>query len=396
MNHVVKHKSVAITVYPWIHPSGRKYWRFKANGKHVTRASLKDAKDAAKAQARTTYRGEVDLSDLSDDQRTAVRRLIESGITASDVSEFLEWKRRFRPAVPLDAAREKFLSAKKVSGHYHRRNLTRYLALLSPLGSSMMDSVTADDLRALLPAGAAPRTLANIRQSWVTFWRWSARNNLVSKENADMPSILDLPAVVRGIPAIYSDEELRKLFDNVKPSYLPWLAMAAFAGLRTEEVAPIKHSDKSPLDWADFHWDRDIIIVRPETAKTGRRRVVPILPALEKWLRPIAKESGRLAPRVPPSAGEGKAMAETTRLGGFIGGWKRNALRHSWITYRAAMVGISQTAMEAGNSESEARRSYVDAAGKDVAEKWFSVFPLCSPDGPDDAPEPSNKKSGSP
>jgi hypothetical protein len=37
------------------------------------------------------------------------------------------------------------------------------------------------------------------------------------------------------------------------------------------------------------------------------------------------------------------------------------------------MVGISQTAMEAGNSESEARKSYVDAMGADEAEAWFSV-----------------------
>jgi hypothetical protein len=72
-------------------------------------------------------------------------------------------------------------------------------------------------------------------------------------------------------------------------------------------------------------------------------------------------------------------MSETTRLGNLIGGWKRNALRHSWLTYRSAIVGISQTANEAGNSESEARRSYVDAQGEDVAKAWFSVFPKCSP-----------------
>ena len=69
-------------------------------------------------------------------------------------------------------------------------------------------------------------------------------------------------------------------------------------------------------------------------------------------------------------------MSETTRLGNLIGGWKRNALRHSFLSYRSALVGISQTAMEAGNSESEARRSYVDAQGKDMAEAWFAVMPI--------------------
>ena len=58
-----------------------------------------------------------------------------------------------------------------------------------------------------------------------------------------------------------------------------------------------------------------------------------------------------------------------------MGGWRRNALRHSFISYRAAQTGLSQTAMEAGNSESEARRSYNDAKGKDEADAWFAVVP---------------------
>lgn len=379
MNHAVKYKSVTITVYPWRHPSGREYFRFKHHGKAVTRASLAEAKREAMVRARAMYRGGVSLDDLSAEQILTVKRFLELNPTQSDVDSFAEWKTRHRPQITLEEARSAFLTAKKTTaGHYHQRNLSRYLGVLDPLAGTSMSDITIDNLREMLPDGA-PRTLSNIRQTWVTFWRWAARRGMLDKELADVPAMLDLKPVVRAIPAIYTAEELRVLLEAVKPAYLPWLALSAFAGMRTEEVAPIKHSDKPPLDWSDFHWDRDLIIVRPETAKTGRRRVVPILPALEAWLRPIAKESGRLSPRIPPSAGEGRVMAETTRLGKLIGGWKRNALRHSWITYRAALVGIAQTSMEAGNSESEARRSYVDAAGPDMAEKWFTVLPLCSP-----------------
>ena len=65
--------------------------------------------------------------------------------------------------------------------------------------------------------------------------------------------------------------------------------------------------------------------------------------------------------------------AETTRLGAFVGGWRRNALRHSFLSYRAAQVGIAQAAREAGNSEAVARRVYEDAKGADEASLWFSL-----------------------
>ena len=108
---------------------------------------------------------------------------------------------------------------------------------------------------------------------------------------------------------------------------------------------------------------------------------MPICDALRAWIKPIAKASGPVNELCPPNrrgrAGEGlgKCEAETVRLGGLIGGWKSNALRHSFISYRAAIVGLAQTAMEAGNSEGQAKRSYNDAKGLDEASAWFGVLP---------------------
>lgn len=39
------------------------------------------------------------------------------------------------------------------------------------------------------------------------------------------------------------------------------------------------------------------------------------------------------------------------------------------------LAGVAQTAMEAGNSESEARKSYNDAKSEAEAEEWFSLKP---------------------
>jgi hypothetical protein len=57
-----------------------------------------------------------------------------------------------------------------------------------------------------------------------------------------------------------------------------------------------------------------------------------------------------------------------------IGGWKPNARRHSYISYRAALIGLGRCAMEAGNSEGEAKRSYNDAMSEAEATLYFSIF----------------------
>ena len=53
----------------------------------------------------------------------------------------------------------------------------------------------------------------------------------------------------------------------------------------------------------------------------------------------------------------GGRQTATGLLGAAVGGWRRNALRHSFISYRAVQIGLSRTALEAGNSEGEDKRS---------------------------------------
>ena len=187
---------------------------------------------------------------------------------------------------------------------------------------------------------------------------------------------MEKPSCPRTTPVIYTPDELDLLLADVSQSYLPWLALAAWAGIRAEEICPDKGSRKDGLCWEDFKWDSNTIEIRSEVAKTGHRRLAPILPALRAVLWPL-RGSGRVLTGLPPHRSpHGGRISETTRLGKVIGGWKRNALRHSFISYRSAQVGTMQAALEAGNSESVTRRNYQDAVTKDAAELWFAV-----PDG---------------
>jgi len=184
----------------------------------------------------------------------------------------------------------------------------------------------------------------------------------------------EIPMVEDTVPETYSPEELKILLANVRPEFSAWLAVAAWAGMRTDEICPITGSRKSPLDWSDIDFERDQITVRPATAKMKRRRVIPMTAALKSHLLPLKHESGPMHATFAPTKSDGKKLvAETVRLGAFVGGWKDNALRASFISYRCALKGMGVTAMEAGNSEDEIKKSYLDAKSPAEAEAWFSI-----------------------
>jgi len=374
---IVKYRTVAITVFPWRHSSGREYWKFHHGKRSVTRATLDAAKKEAKKIAEDTYLRGAGLPPLDEDQTRALRRLLDADPRLAMVDEFVLWHGRRKPRKATHEAVAEFLAVKAANAgrsKYNVANLKRYLA---DLPTCDLAEITPANLPALT---GAPRTRRNRLSAWITFFRWCQRMEYLPHGEPTAPERLEKPIVPASIPTTYSRDELDILLANVTPEYLPWLALAAWAGIRTEEICPDHKSGKDALRWEDFAWERDIIIIRPEVAKTGRRRVVPILPALRAALLPIAGK-GRVGPFLPPhTPPKGGKLAETTRLGAFlVGGWKRNALRHSFISYRAAEIGLAQCAMEAGNSEGEARKSYNDAKGKDEAALWFSPNSLTAP-----------------
>jgi integrase len=381
----VKYRTVSITVYPWIKPNGAEYWQFRyedaATGKQmrVTRSTLAKAKLEALKHAQATYRGHLDFDLLTAGQTAGIQRMLAVDPNLSMVDEFLVWHGKMRPRKLTGEALDEFFAAKESNRGDSKSNLhalTIHLRLLKPFRKKVIADITPSDLAATISPDLSPRSRKNIRAAFVTFFRWCVEREYLEHGKKTAPEKIEKPIVTRGVPSTLTPAELQILFANIKPQYLPWLALVAFAGLRSEEVCPDPDGDKSPLDWSDIHWDRGIIIVQPETAKTKQRRVAKILPALEAFLKPHAKTSGRVGPLKQPSKRAKKGIeAETSRIGAFIGGWKRNAIRHSFISYRAATEGLAQTAMEAGNSESEARKSYNDAKGEDEAKEWFAVRP---------------------
>ena len=144
----------------------------------------------------------------------------------------------------------------------------------------------------------------------------------------------------------------------------PCLALAAFAGLRSEEILR--------LDWADIERRPGFIEVAAHKAKTATRRIVPIPENLARWLAIAPRNGERLWPHSKAWFFEAmRNAADNAKIK-----WKQNALRHSFISYRLAEIqDVNRVALEAGNSPQMIFRHYRELATPEQARTWFSISP---------------------
>jgi integrase len=162
---------------------------------------------------------------------------------------------------------------------------------------------------------------------------------------------------------------------------VPFLAIGAFAGLRSAEI--------ERLDWSEVHLAERFIEVKAAKAKTASRRIVPMSENLAKWLAPRAEKEGRVVPFDNVNKQIGWLVEDTTaglkaaakkekkdpeKVKAAV--WKKNALRHSFISYRVADTqNVNQTALEAGNSPAVIFKHYRELVRPAEAKKWFGIEP---------------------
>ena len=371
--------SVTMILYPW-----REAWRFawhdeQGRRRYTTRKSLQEAKRAARDRAHAIQNALPDIAEMQPLTKQRLSRLLNADPELDLIEDYLRACDQSKPSVSVSEAREQFIELKRANKGRSVRNVQNLESHLRPFislhGDRPMSSLSVRELNDYLLRDPkhSPKTRKQHRGSLVTFFRWAARSGYLPEGITNMERTEQV-IVPRSIPSTWSPGELATMLEAVDPKFLGWLACAAFGGFRSDELCTVSPG-KSPLDWSDFQWDRGNIRVRPETDKNGKARNVAILPALAAWLEPIKEDSGPICPSLPWRPGKNGKPSETARLGKLVGGWRRNALRHSWISYRAAEIGLALTAKEAGNSESEARKSYDDAKTQAEAKAWFSVLP---------------------
>lgn len=169
-----------------------------------------------------------------------------------------------------------------------------------------------------------------------------------------------------GAIGIFTPAEMRRLLAVARPEIVPFLAVAAFAGLRTAEI--------TRLDWSKVNLAKRFIEVTAQSAKTASRRIVPMPDNLAAWLAPYAKVDGPVCPLVRPEKHSGEVTGRAAKVA-----WKRNGLRHSFISYRLAVTkNTASTALEAGNSPAMVFGHYRELVHDEQAAEWFGILPTAT------------------
>ena len=160
---------------------------------------------------------------------------------------------------------------------------------------------------------------------------------------------------------ILTPNEMTAFLTAVDRDWLPFFAISAFTGLRSQEVGR--------LDWNEINSDRSIIDLPFEKSKNGNRKLEEIPANLLPILTPFARAEGPVMPRKKLA----HAMVNGARDAGIV--WKQNCLRHSFCSYAVALKGLDWTAMQADHSTQTLRKNYLEVVSKEEAAKYWATKP---------------------
>ena len=339
-------------------------------------SSLQAAKDEAAAKATSLSTGDVTALSLSGDDRLSYVRAMEAlgplnvrvEMAATEYAKY--WQKMggdfFKEAVTEFIARRNNIKPVTVRGLVVLFiELGRFAAQFPGPVTEVTPEVVLTFLDGLKMSA---RTRFNYARLLRTLFRFAQSRRFLPKDIDPMEGI-DIDFDDDGEIEIFTAAELDRILKAARPELVPFIAIGAFAGLR--------HAEIKRLDWQEIDLERGFIEVKGAKAKTRQRRLVPISENLKAWLAPHHQESGLVIPFVHSSKqlmwlvdDANKSTTETPLR------WKRNGLRHSFISYRVAEVqSADKVALEVGNSPQMIFKHYRELVRPEDAKIWFSLMP---------------------
>ena len=189
-----------------------------------------------------------------------------------------------------------------------------------------MNALAPDDVAQFLDSlKLSARSYNNFLWALRTFFRYAQKHDWLSKR-IDLLARVERRESKRAPVEIFTPAQLAALLEHSSAQLQPCIALAAFAGVRAEEILR--------LDWLDIERRPGFVEVAAHKSKTASRRIVPISDNLAKWLA-VA----------PPQGAFGRATAWFLRQYALQrvaeGDVEAQRPRHSYISYRLAEFMMS-------------------------------------------------------
>jgi integrase len=276
------------------------------------------------------------------------------------------------PQITVTDAVEKFRAAKEAEGmsDVYLKDIRGKKAGTGLLGDFARNfqcplaSIQPDDLRQYLNAKRVGLvSKANRRRLLVTLFNFAKAQGWLRANEETAADALGTYNIKQREVEIYTPAEIARLLNAADPDFVPYIALIAFGGVRREEL-------HKGLMWQSINFDRGYIIVPAAIAKTGRKRKIVMSENLLQWLAPFRAKSGPIFDIDPQ-----RRIAKVVKASGVK--WKRNALRHSFGSYRMEQTkNEGQVALEMGNSPQVVKDHYFEIVDERAAKAYWSIKPL--------------------
>ena len=325
------------------------------------------------------WKPDADLNLAVTDYVAAARRLPESTSLKEAVDFYLKRHPIGLPRKTVQEVVDELVDAKEKAGksEIYTKELSRRLGHFANAFKIRLSLVPGKQVEDFIRAlGVGGRTQNNYRQVINTLFKFAVKRGYLPKDHDEI-SAVELADNDSGEIEVFNPLELRKLFNACltpvqergkwrdREAMIPYLAIAAFCGLRSAEIAR--------LDWSEVHLTgaEHFIEVKAAKAKTASRRTVPIPGNCALWLAPFMQEAGPVCPFERPDKQCFQYLGPAAELK-----WKHNGLRHSFISYRLALTkNVHQVSLEAGNSPQMVFKHYRQLVSETQATEWFGIVP---------------------
>jgi integrase len=303
-----------------------------------------------------------------------------TGTLAEAVRFFLKHHAKELPRITVQASVEKCLAQAKADGKSKARlhQLEHYLnGFAGDMNVEVSELTPGIVSRYLTGMVASERTKKNARDVLGFFGRWMVLHGYLER-GTDLVEGVQKYSMKPGAIQIFSPAEIAKLINGADARLRPYIVIGAFAGLRGAEI--------QRLDWSEIDLADGFVEVKAEKSKTDTRRLIPIKANLAAWLNDCRKKAGPVCPfknvvnqLMKLVAKINKAMPKGTPDADKLH-WKKNALRHSYISYRVAeCADVARVSDESGNSPAIIKANYLKRVKPDQAKEWFAVKPVQKP-----------------
>lgn len=346
---------------------------------HAPAISITDAQTFREAQRRL---GPVDvpLHVVAGEYADLMQQLGDNGTVRQAIEFFLHNAVRPDLVRTLSQVVEEFIATKTADGLsqvYLDDCAWRLRVFATDFQTPISHVCTRDieDWLRKLSTGLATRN--NFRRLIITLFNFARHRGYLPGDRETEARWLEKPKIKSKPIQIFSPQELRELLAVAEGQAKLAIVIGAFTGIRSAEMLR--------LNWENFNWEEGVIDIGCDQTKTVSRRLVPILEPLLAWIRPFVKRYGSvlnyslpvcLAEAFGTAAKKADAVRRVQDPESPHFKWKQNGLRHSYASYRlAVMEDVSKLSLELGNSPQKVFSNYRKVVTKNQGNLWFGVLP---------------------